>query len=212
MSILRDVNWHEVKYRYAQRKITHEMLLELHELKSLKDFSELLLGISGAYGSYSAREHKRGHLILGSNPRAFERVYDLATDLISLADGHSVPALVKATRLRYLNIAVGSEASCMLNPKHLWVTNIRTIWAHLVIKHDGDFDRANEELKLYRDGDNTSDKAYRNWEAIHQILCQSMTDIALDGARFAKAAGVSPGNFEFLWADAISSWVYDNHH
>jgi len=35
----------------------------------------------------------------------------------------------------------------MLNPRRYWVTNVRTIWAHLLVKHNDDVCRANDELE-----------------------------------------------------------------
>lgn len=212
MSILQDVNWHEVKYRYTQRKMTHEMLGELYRAKAVRQFSELLLGISEATGNYSARERRLGPRILSSNTRGHERFFELATDFYSLTDARSVPSLIRAAQLTYLSIGVGSEASCMLNPEVCWVANTRTIFSHFVMKHNGGFDVAKEEVRAYRNTDDESESAYRKWEAMHHTLFESMTAIASDGARYAQKVFVKPGNLKFLWADAISNWLYDNYY
>ena len=100
----------------------------------------------------------------------------------------------------------------MLNPEICWVANTRTIWNHLVIKHADDFDKANDELKLYRHADVTSEIAYQMWAHIHQELAASMTRIAEEGETLARRAKVEPGAIKYLWADAIASELYDDHH
>jgi hypothetical protein len=67
--------------------------------------------------------------------------------------------LIKRARLKYLQIGVGSEISCMVNGV-CRVANTRTIWTHLVIKHGYDVAKADEELELYREADVTSEMAY----------------------------------------------------
>lgn len=110
-----------------------------------------------------------------------------------------------------MKIGVGSEASCMVNPNVCWVANTRTIWAHLVIKHADNFTRANEELKLYRSADVSSEMAYQMWTAIHRELAVSMMRLAEEGERFAHAARVVPGEIKYLWADAIANALYETH-
>ena len=100
----------------------------------------------------------------------------------------------------------------MVNPEVCWVANTRTIWTHLVIKHADDFDKANEELKLYRNADVSSEMAYQMWAHIHQELAASMTRIAEEGERLAKRAKVAAGEIKYLWADAIANALYDDHH
>lgn len=39
-----------------------------------------------------------------------------------------------------------------------------------------------------------------------------MTRVAEEGARLARADGVEPGDIAFLWADAIASALYAEHH
>ena len=99
----------------------------------------------------------------------------------------------------------------MINPQVCWVANTRTIWTHLVIKHADDFAKANEELKLYRNADVTSEMAYQMWAHIHQELSGSMTRIAEEGSRLSKAAAVKPGEIKYLWADAIATALYERH-
>ncbi len=212
MPILRGVDWREVEKHYLNRENVHKDLLALHKAKSVGQFVDLLLGISDATGNYSADEHNLGPQILNRNANARQRVFDLATKFISLKVASVVPNLVRVAHLIYLQIGVGSEASCMMNPAICWVANTRTIWTHLVLKHGGDFEKADEELRLYRNADDTSEMAYRNWEAIHRELEKSMTTIANDGAQYARSVSVAPGQLRYLWADAIANWLYASHH
>lgn len=78
-----------------------------------------------------------------------------------------------------------------------WVANAHTIWAQLVIKHADDFDKADTELRLYRDGDSTSEMAYAIWTELHAELATSMTRIAKEGERFARDAGVTAGSLTY---------------
>jgi hypothetical protein len=170
------------------------------------------LGISNAAGNFSAEEHALGPKILTENVNAERRVGDLAEKFIALKAAREVPRLIRGAQLRYLQIGVGSEASCMVNPEVCWVANTRTIWTHLVIKHADDFDKANEELKLYRNADVSSEMAYQMWAHIHQEFAASMTRIAEEGERLANRAKVAAGEIKYLWADAIANALYDDHH
>jgi hypothetical protein len=100
----------------------------------------------------------------------------------------------------------------MVNPKICWVANTRTIWTHLVIKHADDFDKANEELRLYRDADTSSEMAYQIWAHIHRELATSITRIAEEGERLARSARVTPGLIKYIWADAIANRIYADYH
>lgn len=212
MSALETITWPKVRSHYDERVQIHEELLALRAKGTARQFANLLLGVSNAAGNYSAEEHALGPKILVENVNAERRVGDLAEKFIALKTAREVPRLIRGAQLRYLQIGVGSEASCMLNPKVCWVANTRTIWTHLVIKHADDFDKANEELKLYRNADVTSEMAYQMWAHIHQELATSMTRIAEEGARLAKRAKVARGKIKYLWADAIANALYDDHH
>ena len=54
------------------------------------------------------------------------------------------------------------------------------------------------ELRLYRDADSTSEMAYAIWTELHAELATSMTRIAEEGARLARAAGVTAGSLTYL--------------
>lgn len=212
MSALSDLDWRVVRKQYLRRKKVHDELLALHGAKKVKEFVDLALGIRDATGNYSADDHKLGPRILRLNQRGEGRVFHLAGDFLGLSNARPVPQLIRNASLSHLKIGVGSELSCMMNPKVCWVANTRTIWAHLVIKHADDFEKANEELRLYRDEDETSEMAYQKWAQIHTELAVSMTRLAENGEQLAKQEGVKPGKRKFLWADAISTILYDAYH
>jgi hypothetical protein len=212
MSALDTITWPNVRSHYDERVRIHGELLALRAKGSGRQFANLLLGVSNAAGNYSAEEHALGPKIMTENPNAERRVADLAEKFIALKAAREVPRLIRVAQLRYLQIGVGSEASCMLNPEVCWVANTRTIWTHLVIKHADDFAKANEELKLYRNADVTSEMAYQMWAHIHQELAASMTRIAEEGEKLARRAETRPGEIKYLWADAIANALYDDHH
>lgn len=129
-----------------------------------------------------------------------------------MTDTREVPALIHHANIRYLRIGVGSEISCMLQPRLCWVTNIRTLWTHLVFEYGGNFTIANEALELYRANDDRSDIAYKFWVTLYPLVGASMRQVALEGSTLATSAGVTPGKVRFLWADAIASALYGEHH
>jgi hypothetical protein len=212
MSALDTITWEHVRSHYDERVRIHRELLALRADRNIRQFTRLLLGISDPAGNYSADEHALGPKILAKNVNAEKRVAELGEKFIALKKAHETPQLIRGAQLRYLQIGVGSEASHMLNPEVCWVANTRTIWTHLVIKHADNFARANEELKLYRNADVTSEMAYQLWAHIHQELAASMTRIAEEGERLAKCATIKPGEIKYLWADAIANALYDQHH
>jgi hypothetical protein len=212
MSALDKLDWNEVRSQYDNRIRIHRQLLKLYQNNNLSQFVDLLLGVSNPAGNYSADEHKLGPQIIANNSNAKDQVVTLARKFIDLTTARTVPELIRNAAIRYLKIGVGSEASCMVNPKICWVANTRTIWTHLVIKHADNFAKANEELRLYRSQDDTSEMAYRIWAEIHRELAASMTRIAEEGERLARAASVAPGSIKYLWADAIANALYASYY
>jgi len=211
MSAISKLDWTEVREHYDLRHSIHKQLLELMEREDRTEFVELLLGMSDQNGNYSAVEHGLGPLILGENFNVVNRLWDLSWQFRSLKTAHEVPKLIRQARLQYLQIGVGSEASCMLNPSVCWVANARTIWTQLVIKH-GDFEKADTELRLYRDADSTSEMAYPIWTDLHSELATSMTGIAKEGKHLARQAGVAAGSKTHLWADCIANALYASYY
>ena len=86
----------------------------------------------------------------------------------------------------------------MVNPQFCWVANVRTIWTHLVYKHDDNFGKADQELKLYRDSDVGSEMIYKMWQALHAELAGTITRISEQGTKLANEAGVPPGPIRYL--------------
>lgn len=212
MSALDALDWGQVRAHYDERISVHKRLIKLHDGGLVDPFSKLLLGVTEAAGNYSAAEHGLGPKILATNANAAARVAALGGNFRTLTKPRDVPKLIRGAALGYLAIGVGSEASCMVNPGVCWVANTRSIWTHLVIKHADDIAKADEELKLYREADPSSEMAYAIWSEIHRLLETSMTRIAKEGAKLATAASVKPGDVTFLWADAIANQLYAQHH
>jgi hypothetical protein len=212
MSALNSLNWLSVRKQYELRQKASAELLRLHAQRKLPQFIELLLGISDSAGNYSASEHGLGPKIIGENLNAEDRLYAISTDFLRAKSAHDVPPLIRGAGLRYFQIGVGSEASCMLNPQICWVANVRTIWTHLVIKHADNFQKADEELQLYRDSDVTSEMAYEMWQAIHGELAGTITRIAEEGSRLARLANAKPGSVKYIWADAIANQLYADYY
>jgi len=211
MSVLKSLNWAEVREHYDERILVHKELLRLHAANDVDGFVRLLLGVSDPAGNYSAEEHGMGPRILSGNLNAEQRVFDLGTAFMGLTKARDVPVMVRKAGLRYLGVGVGSEASCMVNPEICWVANTRTVWAHLLIKHNDNVATADEELRLYRDGDETSEMAYAKWADIHATLEVALTRLGEDGQKQAKLASVQPGTTTFLWADGIAAFLYEKH-
>lgn len=211
MSAISKLDWTEVREHYDLRHSIHKQLLELMEREERTEFAELLLGMSDQNGNYSAVEHGLGPFILGENFNAVNRLWDLSWKFRSLKTAHEVPKLIRQAGLQYLQIGVGSEASCMLNPSVCWVANARTIWTQLVIKHH-DFEKADMELHLYRDADSTSEMAYPIRTELHSELATSMTGIAKEGKHLARQAGIAAGSKTYLWADCIANALYASYY
>jgi hypothetical protein len=211
MSALTSLDWDAVRRHYDERVVAHREALSLHDNGCVPEFCDLILGVSDPTGNYSAAEHGLGPKVLSTNYNAEQRVFEIAGQFRLLLHAHSVPSVIRHANLQYLRIGVGSEISCLMNPEHCWVANVRTIWTHLVIKHADSFDKANEELQLYREADVGSEMHYQMWAAIHAELATSMTRIAEEGSRLALKARVPPGPVTFLWADAIANALYEQN-
>ena len=147
-SVLDVLNWDDALEHYKSRIRVHRQLRTLHGNGQSTPFAKLLLGISDDQGNYSARDHGLGPLILSRNPDAERRLFDVAGKFHAVNNANDVPDIIRKAGLKFFQIGVGSEASCMLNPRICWIANTRSIWTHLVFKHEGNFRRANEELKM----------------------------------------------------------------
>jgi len=220
MAILDELDWAGVRQHYDERVNVSKSLKTLLTDHSVLQFANLALGIidvdgnDSPTGNYSAAEHNLGPKILypQHNPNAEQRVFELAEKFSTLKDARTVPDLIAEAQLSYLKIGVGSEISCMVNPQVCWVANTRTIWTHLVIKHNDNVRTADDHLKLYRESDVTSEMDYQMWAAIHAELRVALTRIAEDGQVKARRKNVTPGRITYIWADAIASAFYGQYH
>jgi hypothetical protein len=202
-----DLDMHRVREHYLHRERVHESLRRFFDAGNVNDFVNIALGVSDPGGNYSAAEHGLGPRILrGSTEHA---VFILATEIDACPNTHHLPELIYRQSLPYLKISVGTEIAMMLKPNEHWVGNVRTIWAHLLLKHNGNTRRANQELALYRDGERDSAMDYQIWRDIYLALEQGMSSLGRLATAAAESQSVIPGPLRFLWPDAVASLLYD---
>ena len=77
---------------------------------------------------------------------------------------------------------------------------------------NGSLERADEDLELYRDDNETGDMAYRKWVAIHKELPSYLAKIVDEGNDLSRKAGATPRKIEYVWADAIANALYAHYH
>ncbi|MFB2700178.1 hypothetical protein [Aeromonas veronii] len=197
-----------IKQHYTKREVVSLKLNRLLHENSLKEYSELAVGVSDPYGNFSAAEHALGPKILHFN--SYESIFSLAKKLSQKDIKAKVVAdhIYKAN-LPYLKIGVGSEMACLLQPDECWVGNVRTIWCHLVVKHKGDWQKANNELDLYRIDDITSEMNYKIWSDIYVTMKSNLNIIHDLSLSWAKEVGVEAGCKKYLWVDTVCSHLYD---
>jgi hypothetical protein len=200
------IDWLAIHEHYGLRATVHESLIGLHDDGDISAFVNLALGINDSNGNYSASEHKLGPAIMANNkPFAAKRVFDLATKFRGLKTAESVPGLIEKAGLNSLKIGVGSEISCMINPKICWVANTRTFWADIAFKQGGDV--ADEQLQLYGD-----EIDYKLWSKLHKGLGEGLLKIADEGEKLSVLENVHPGPLKYIFADAIASQLYANYY
>lgn len=212
---LDELDWEQVRTHYDERVSMHERLIELHETRQIVEFTNaaLAIGPQNLAANYSAAEHGLGPKVLMYNaPSAEKDVFNLAGEFRALTEGKDVPKIIRAATIRYLAIGVGSELSCMMNPETCWVANTRTIWTDLLIKHGGNHERADEELRLYRDDDPRSKMAYPLWADIHRRLNRTMDQLAEWAEPLCEDVFVDPGVLTNLWGDTIANALYSQRH
>jgi len=205
------LDWGEVASHFRNRVKVSQELLRLHGDKRVGAYAELAIGGTNKAGNYSAAEHPILMPRIAENLNWQGRVYNLASQFRKLTTADDVPNLITDAKLNYLQIGVGSEMSCMVNPDVCWVCNVRTIWLHLAwTKSPGE---AETELNLYRDGASDSEMAYIRWAEVYRpLLCGTLIEVAADGRDRAKTQGIMPRVKLFLWADAIASFAYGRYH
>ena len=214
MSPLDDLDWEEVREQYDIRESAHRQLILLYDKPSKDAFAEKALAIKVPECNYSAYDHSLGPKILHRdfNLNAINRIYEIAGCFRELIDPHEVPKLIHNCQLKFFQTAVGSELSCMMNPNVCWVTNVRTIWTHLVFKKKWNIGEADTELALYRNVDDSSEMAYRKWQCIHADQAQTNASIFDLGQQLARKNSVEPGDLKYFWVDAIANMLYEHHH
>ncbi len=208
--MLSHVSIEEIKEHYLTRELTHKELLNLFKTKQLEKYARLAIGITKSTGNYSAHEHALGPNILEENTA--ERIFNLAEELFACKSANHIPNIIYKFKLSYLKISVGSEMAMMLRPNVFWVGNVRTIWTQLLTKHNCNYNRANEELELYKDSDRTSEMDYQIWRDIYLSLQKSLDELIKLGNEKAAQQNVKPGSLKYLWADAIASALYDKRN
>lgn len=193
---------------YLQRQEMHEAILESFKNEQLEDYLEMALGLTeNGNGNYSAAEHQLGWRILDEN--SHQAIFELAKQLYTCSSPCKIPDVIYARDLKYLKISVGSEIAMMLRSNDFWVANVRTVWAHILIKHGDNYEKANEELMLYKDQDRTSEMDYQIWAEIYRTLETVLVRLHDLGVEEARRQSVEPGELKFLWADAIANELYE---
>ncbi len=198
-----------VRKDYDRRKNVSDELNDLLHNSKAKEYSELASGYTDSYGNFSAYQHGLSENILSNNkPQAILNFAKaISQDGVSTFD---LPALIWEAGMPYVKISVGSEMACLLKPDRFWIGNVRTIWSHLVIKHDGDWERANEEYSLYKFDDINSEMNYRIWREIYTSMGPSLDIIHDISLHWAKEQNVEPGEYKYLWTDVVCSFLYDS--
>lgn len=201
------IDYYVVREHSDRRFETHLELKRAFERNDIAGYVPLALGISNPRGNYSSAEHGLGPRILRSSKP--ERVFELASQLVACESPADIPVTIYRAKLPYLKISVGSEMSMMLRLHIFWVTNVRTVWAYLVIKHGGNRSLANEELKLYREHDAEAEMTYEIWREIHHLVGPSLATLGDLGAEESKKQNIEPGELKYLWADAVADRLYN---
>jgi hypothetical protein len=208
LSQLTHLDINEIRRHYDSRVQIGKTLRSFLKSGDVTRFVGLALGETDPMGNYSARDHGLAHRILsGSSQRS---VFSLGELIYNTAKATHIPQVIYGRNIPYLKIGVGSEMASLLRPSRFWVGNVRTIWAHLLLKHKWSYQLTNEELELYRDGERDSEMSYKIWRDMYLSLESSMKQLASLGERKAKKKKVPPGDKIFLWADAIASALYES--
>jgi hypothetical protein len=205
--IISKLDMNGVREHYLLREHTHTTLRQLFVANAVEDYVNLALGITNPAANYSAAEHGLGPRILNEN--SHQDVFNLATDIEACPNTHHLPDLIYRHRLPYLKISVGSEIAMMLKPNVHWVGNVKTIWSHLLIKHNGKRNRANQELKLYKDDQSDSEMDYQIWRDIYLALEPNILTVGRFASEAAVAQNVTPGSLQFMWPDAVAGFLFN---
>ncbi len=203
------INYREVYDHYYERYKIHQRLINTFQKSEVSEYVELALGISEGGGNYSASEHGLGPQILQQSPP--QRIFELAQKLFICKGPLEIPDVIYNANIPYLKISVGSEMATLLRPDSFWITNVRTIWAYFVLKHNNSIDIANDQLFYYRTREMPSEMEYQLWKEIHPLVGPSMEKLAHMGSKLAKERNIESGNLKYLWADAIADTAYNEY-
>lgn len=210
MDFLHKISMPQVYEHYLNRERVHREMTTLYAQGNERDFVYLALGITDPAANYSAHEHGLGKKVLRRR-NAIRAVFDLATDFHNCDSPGEIPNLIISHSIGYLKISVGSEIAMLMKPDLFWVANVRTVWAYLLIKHADNIEYANEELRLYRDGERSSEMNYEVWSELHRLLETSQVRLHDLGIKEAAHQKASIGRLKYPWADAIASELYSLH-
>lgn len=207
IDLIRQLDMQAIRQHYSHRERVHSDLRRLFDENAVHDYVQLALGITDGAGNYSESEHGLGpRILMHSSP---QDIFECATALEACPNTNHLPEVIYQQGLSYLKISVGTEMATMLKPNMHWIGNVRTIWADLLLKHNGNVALANQEFALYRDGERESEMDYQVWRDVYLALEPSMLRLNYVTAEPAEVQGVLPGQFPYLWADAIASALYD---
>lgn len=187
------------------RFATHLDLRADFEAERVEEYVQTALGITNPHGNFSAWEHSLGEKILAGLDNRPQRVFDLAAKLFHAVTPDEVVEVIYAADITNLKISVGSEIAMMLKPDQFWVTNRRTLYAHLLVRADGDTSNANEIMGIYA---SDSDQ----WKDFHIPIGQSLQVLAETANVVASDKEHPPGVLPYLWGDAIADHLYSQHY
>ena len=205
--MIEQLDMYDVREHYDARFECHQRLSALLRNGKADAYVDLALGISEPIGNYSSAEHGLGPQILATNQPV--RAIQLAQSFLAETDPKRMVVTIYDAGIKYLKVSVGSEMAMLLKPDIFWVANVRTVWTHLLFKHGYDLGRANEELKLYRSQELTSEMEYRVWKEIYGLMKHSVTKVCDEGNAIAAQQRAEPGPLPNLWFDAIANSLYE---
>jgi hypothetical protein len=204
---LNKLDMSSVHSHYRARLKVGKQLRKLLKERSKEAYVKLALGITDPKGNYSASDHDLGSKILAYSSVA--TVFNLALGLNDTTKSEQMLRLIYSSNISNLKISVGSEMAMLLRPKKFWVANTRSIWAHLLVKHDFNIDDADFELSAYREGDSTSEMEYAKWRDIYSHMEPNLRLLGDLGDKEANKQGVEPGEIRFAWFDALANEIYE---
>ena len=206
--------WTDIVEHFRQRYSTHRKLRRLLKDGMDADYVQLALGLSDQVGNYSASEHAvhLGHKILERTGATCIAMF--ARNFLLRGSCRELPDAVQREDIPYLKTSIGSEMMCLLRPESCWVTNKRTVYVYFLYRNDDDWEKAADAIEAITSSGDIGD-TYDAWSSIHPEIVHPLLALAEAGTtecrNVLQRAGLTRHTAEarFLWADAISSMVYD---